>query len=89
MARNVKKEMHTRSRLRDRFFNDPTKKNDKLCKKQRNKCVALSRNTNDNNIVTNEKIWNFIRAFLVNKFSLNSSEIMIGKENKVTATSKK
>ena len=89
MARNVRKEMHTRYRLRNRFCNDPTKENDKLYKKRRNKYVALRRNINDNNIVTNEQICNLIRPFLVNKVSLNSCEIMIGKENKVITTPKR
>lgn len=38
MARNVKKEIRTRCRLRNRFCNDTTKKNDKLFKKQKQVC---------------------------------------------------
>ena len=85
MARNVKKEMHPRSRLRNRFFNDPTKKTTNYVRNRETSVLPLGETL----MITNEKIWNFVRAFLVNKVSLNCSEIMIGKENKVTATSKK
>ena len=83
MTRNFRKEVYTRSRFRNKFCKKP-KENEKIHKKQRNKCVALRRkcikeyfhNINNNNIVTNNNFWNFIRPFLVNKGSLNSSEIM-------------
>ena len=61
MNRNPRKEIYTRSRFRNKFCKTPTKENEKLYKKQRNKCVALRRkcmkeyfhNIADNNIVTN------------------------------------
>ena len=62
MTRNLKKEVYTRSRFRNIFCKNPTKENEKLYQKQRNKCVALRRkcikeyfhNISNNNIVTNE-----------------------------------
>ena len=73
MIRNLSKEIYTKSSFR----------NEKLYKKQRNKCVALRRkcikeyfhNISNNNIVTNKIFWNFTRPFLVNKGLLNSSKI--------------
>ena len=101
MTRNLSKEFYTRSRFRNKFCENPTKewidleinfvktllKNEKLYKKQRNKCIALRRkcikeyfhNISGNNIVTNKKFWNFIRPFLINKGSLNSNETMLKK----------
>ena len=80
MTRNLRKQIYTRSSFRNRFCKNPTKENEKLYKKQRNKCVALRRkcmkeyfhNISNNNIVTNKNFWNFIRPFLVNKGLLNS-----------------
>ena len=43
MTRNLRKEIHTKSSFRNEFCKDPTKENEKLYKKQRNKCVALRR----------------------------------------------
>ena len=64
MSRNLRKEIYTRSRFRNEFWKSPTKENEKLCKKQRNKCVVLTRkcikeyfhNISDNSIVTNKNV---------------------------------
>ena len=96
MTRNLRKEIHTKSSFRNEFCKDPTKENEKLYKKQRNKCVALRRkcikeyfhNISNNNIVTNKTSWNFIRPFLVNKGLLNGSEIMLRKEKKIITDTK-
>ena len=87
MTRNLREKIYTRSRFRNKFCKNRTKENEKLFKKQRNKCVALRRkcikeylhNISDNNIVTNKNFGNFIRPFLLNKGSLNSCEIMLRK----------
>ena len=72
MTGNLRKEIYNRSRFRNTFCKNVTKKNEKLCKKPRNKCAALRRkcikeyfrNMIVNNTVTNKKNWNFIRPFL-------------------------
>ena len=82
--------------MRNRFCKNPTKENEKLHKKQRNKCVALRRkcikeyfhNISNNNIFTKNFFWNFIRPFLVNKGLLNSSEFMLRKEKKIITDTK-
>ena len=74
MTRNLRKEIYTRSRFRNKFCKNPTKENEKLRKKQINKCVSLWKkcikeyfhNINDNNIVADQNVWNFIRPFLIN-----------------------
>ena len=96
MTRNLRQEIYTRKRLRNRVCKNPTKENKKLCKKERNKCVALRRkcikeyfhNISNNNIVINKIFWNFIRPFLVNKGLLNSSELMLRKEKKIITDTK-
>ena len=96
MTRNFSKEIYTRSRFRNKFCKNPTKENEKLYQKQRNKCAALRRkcikecfhNITDNNIVANKHFWNFIRPFLINKGSLNSCEIMLSKEKKIVTNTK-
>ena len=62
MPRNLRKEIYTRSRFRNKCFKNFTRENQNLCKKQRNKCVALRRkcikeyfqNISNNDIVTNK-----------------------------------
>ena len=87
MTRNIRKEIYTRSRCRNKFCKNPTQENKNLCKKQKNKCIALKRkcikkyyhSIIDNNIITYKTFWNSIGAFLVNNGSLNSSRIMLRK----------
>ena len=96
MTRNLRKQIYNKSKLRNKLCRTPTKENEKLYKKQRNKCVALKRkcikehfyNISNNNTLTNKIFWNFIRHFLVNKGLLNSDEIMLSKEYKFTTDTK-
>ena len=97
MTRNLWKQIYTRSRFRNNFCKNPTKENEKLHKRQRNKCVAVRKKCikeyfhnflSNNNIVTNKVFWNYIRPFFVNKGSLNSSEIMLRKEKKIVTDTK-
>ena len=56
-TRNLRKEIYTSSVLRNKFFEDRTKENEKLHKKQRNKCFGLKEyfhNRTENNLVTNK-----------------------------------
>ena len=41
MDKELRKAIYTRSRLRNRYFKNPTKNNETFYKKQRNKCVSL------------------------------------------------
>ena len=96
MTRNPREEIYTRSRFRNKFCKNPTKEHEKLCKKQRNKCVALRRkcikeyfpNITDNNIVINKTFWSFLKPFLINKGLLNSCKIMLRKESRIITDTK-
>ena len=71
MARNLRKEIYGRIRFRNKFCKNPTRKNEKLSEKQRNKCVGLRKkcmkkcfhNITDNNINTNKQILNLYKTF--------------------------
>ena len=41
MTKEFRKAIYNRSRLRNKFCKIPSEENEKLCKKQRNKCVAM------------------------------------------------
>ena len=61
-----------------------------MCCKEKWKCMKeYFHNINNNDIATNKHFWNFIRLFLVNKGSLNNSEIMLEKKRKLLLTPKK
>ena len=89
MTRNLRKDIYTRSRFRNKFCKNLTKENEQLYKKQRDKYVALRRkcmkeyfhNITNNNIVTNKNFWNFMRPFLITKGSLNSCTITLREKN--------
>ena len=85
----INKELRTaiydRNRLRNRFCKTPTEENEKLFKKQRNKCVSIRKESIRNyfnkiaieNIVTNRNFWKIIKPFLTNKGHLENAEIML------------
>ena len=85
MNKELRKAIYTRSRLRNKFCKSPSKENEALYKKQRNKCVSLRRKSikkyfNDitnYGIATNKNFWNLIKPFLTNKGHLNHQDIMI------------
>ena len=85
MNKKLRKAIYTRSRLRNKFCKSPSKENEALYKKQRNKCVSLRRKSikkyfNDitnYGIATNKNFWNLIKPFLTNKGHLNHQDIMI------------
>ena len=89
--KGLKKAIYKRSRLRNNFYKSPSKENEALYKKQRNKCVSLRRKSlkkyfNDitnYEIVTNKSFWNLIKPFLTNKGHLNLQDIMIFDSKKI------
>ena len=52
MTRNLKKEIYTRSRFRNKFCKNSTKEYKKLYKKRKNKCLAFGRNAKKNTFTT-------------------------------------
>ena len=78
-----------RSRLKKKYQDWPSRENFKNWKKQRNKYNKLCRkakkdnfkNITENNLNSNNKIWQFIKPFLTNKGVFAKDFISIKKEN--------
>ena len=56
--KELRKAIYDRSRLRNRFCKTPTEENEKLYKKQRNKCVSIRKKSIRNyfNKIANENV---------------------------------
>ena len=89
--KELRKAIYDRSRLRNRFCKTPTEENEKLYKKQRNKCVSI-RNKSirsyfnkiaDENVVANRNFWKVFKPFLTNKGHLENAEIMLIQDKKI------
>ena len=89
--KELRKALYHRSRLRNRFCKRPTEENEKLYKKQSNKCDSIRKKSIRNcfnkianeNIVSNRNFWKIIRPFLTNKGHLENVEIMLIQDIKV------
>ena len=85
MNKELRKAIYARSRLRNKFCESPSKENEALYKKKRNKCVSLRRKSikkyfddiTNYGIPTNKNFLNLIKPFLTNKGHLNHQDIMI------------
>ena len=91
MTKEFRKAIYNRSRLRNKFCKIPTEENEKLHKKQINKCVTFRKKSIRNyfdkiangNIVTNRNFWKIIKPFLSNKGHLENVVIMLNHNNKI------
>ena len=85
MNKELRKAIHTRSRLRNRYFKNPTKENETSYKKQRNKCVSLRRRSitqhfskiTSKGIMTDKQFWKAMKPFLTNKGCLENNDIIL------------
>ena len=89
MTKEVRKAIMTRSRLRKKYLDWPSRENYTIWKKQKNKCKKLCRKAKQNyfkkitekDLNGNKKFWQFVKPFLTNKGILGSDYISIKKEN--------
>ena len=96
ITKDVRKAIYTRSKLRNKFIKNPTEVNEKLYKKQRNKCVLIRKksitqyfsNITSKGIVTNRKFWKTMKPFLTNKGCLDNCDIMLRGDNKMITDDK-
>ena len=87
----LRKGIYTRTRLKKRYNRNPTKENEVVFKKQRNKCVALRKKAikqhfkkaTEAGLVSNRVFWNFGKPFLSNKGGLAGSDISLVKNNRI------
>ena len=91
MTKEFRKVVYNRSKSRNKFCKVPTEQNEKLCKKQRNKCASIRKKSIRNyfnkiasgNIVTNRNFWKIIKCFLSNESHLENVDIMLNHNNKI------
>ena len=95
MTKELSKEIMARSRLRNKYLTDKTVENRLLYTQQRNKCVALLRNTKKNyyenldekEVTDNKKFWRTIKPYLPDK-SVKSDKIHLNENgNLITGES--
>ena len=85
MTKELRKAIYTSSRLRNRYFKNPTKENETSHKKQRNKSVSLRRKSitqhfskiTSKGIMTNKQFWKTMKPFLTNKGCLENNDIIL------------
>ena len=83
MNREFQKEIYVRSRLRKKYWVEPSAENKAAYKKQRNKCVKIRRKSikrymdkiSEKGIETNKSFWNFIKPFMTNKGMIANKEL--------------
>ena len=91
MTKEFRKAIYNRSRLRNKFCKIPSEENEKLYKKQRNRCVAIRKKSIRNyfnkianrNILTNRNFWKISKPFLSNKGHLENVDIMLNHNNRI------
>ena len=81
MNREFQKEIYVRSRLRNKYWVEPSAENEAAYKKQRNKCVKIRRKNikrymdkiSEKGIETN----NFVKSFMINKGMIANKDITL------------
>ena len=94
--KEFRKAIHTRSRLRNKFFKNPTKANELLLKNQWNKCVLLRKKciknyfskVTESGVSTNKEFWKIIKPFLTNKGFLPGNELTLTENDEVITEEK-
>ena len=89
MNKSLRKHIMTRSRLKNKLNNEPSEKNEKAYKKQRNLCVNLFKkakkeyytNLNPSVIADNKKFWTVIKPLFSDKTKVRNKIILIEGEN--------
>ena len=93
MNREFQKEIYVRSRLRNKYWVEPSAENKAAYKKQRNKCVKIRRKSikryidkiSEKGIETNKSFWNFMKPFMTNKGMIANKDItLIDGKNVIT-----
>ena len=96
ITKDLRKAIYIRSKLRNKFIKNPTEVNEKLYKRQRNKCVLIRKklikqyfsNITSKGVVTNREFWKTMKPFLTNKGCLDNCDIMLRGDNKMITGAK-
>ena len=97
ITKDIRKAIYTRSKLRNKFSKNPTEVNEKLYKRQRNKCVLIRKkpikhyfsDITSTGIVTNREFWRTMKPFLTNKGCLDNCDIMLRGDNNMITDDKR
>ena len=86
LTKELRKEIYTRSKLKNKYRSNLIEENKAIYKKQRNKYVSSLRrkaikvyfnNVTKTGVQTNKDFWKLIKPFLTNKGFLENAEIML------------
>ena len=91
MNREFRKAIYTRTRLKNKYWQDRSRENELAYEKQRNLCVSIRRKSitnylnkfTDKGLETNKSFWKFIKPFLNNKGTLTDCDITIVDRKKI------
>ena len=94
--KKVQKAIYTRSKLKNKMNQNPSRENVLAYKKERNTCVSLRRKSlkmhlksiKDKGISNNKSFWKFIESFLTNKGFIVSNDITLVENDGVTTDEK-
>ena len=83
--REFQKAIYTRTRLKNKYWRDPSRENELAYKKQMNLCVSIRRKSitnylnkfTDKGLEINKSFWKFIKPILTNKDTLTDCDIKI------------
>ena len=96
MNKILRREIYTRSRLKNKLNKNPLEENKILYKNQRNKCVNLRKKAiktyfksiTYSGIMENKNFWQTIKPFITNKSGLGNSHIMLLENNSLISDEK-
>ena len=96
ITKDLRKAIYARSRLKNKFIENPSEMNEKLCKRKRNKYVSFSKklmkqyfsNITSKGIVTSREFWKTMKPFLANTGYLDNSDIMLRNDNEMITADK-
>ena len=85
LNREFQKAIYTRTRLKNKYWREPSRENKLAYKKQRHLCISRRRKSitnylnkfTDKGLETSKSIWKFIKPFLTNKGTLTDCDITI------------
>ena len=85
MTKELRKEIYTRSRFKNKYNKNPTDENKARFKKQRNKCVNLRKKAikkhfkkvTESGIISNKNFWETVKPFISNKSGISNGDIVI------------
>ena len=97
ITKDLRKAIYTRSRLKNKFLKNPSEVNEKLYKRQRNKCISIRKksikqyfsNNTSKGVVINREFWKTMKPFLTNKGCLDNSDIILRGDNEMITDDKR